>query len=77
MGSVAAQARSIANRNEEFGLPVVDEEVPVFVTRDDAREAQSVESAVYGGQNPRGGMAAQMQVSNCLCSLLVPLVLSG
>lgn len=38
-------------------------DVPVYVTKDDAREAQHAESTVYGGQNPRGGMAAQMQVS--------------
>lgn len=32
-------------------------------TKDDAREAQHAESTIYGGQNPRGGIAAQMQVS--------------
>jgi hypothetical protein len=37
--------------------------VPAFVTKDDARDAQHAEAQVYGGQNPRGGMAAQMQVS--------------
>lgn len=37
---------------------------PTFVTKDDAREAQRAEAEVYGGQNPRGGMAAQMQVSH-------------
>lgn len=36
--------------------------MPVFVTKEDSQEAQSVEASVYGGQNPRGGMAAQMQV---------------
>lgn len=36
---------------------------PVFVTKDDARDAQRAEAGVYGGQNPRGGEAAQMQVS--------------
>ena len=66
VGSVAAQVRSIANRNEALGLPPVPVEVPVFVTKDDAREAQSAESNVYGGQNPRGGMAAQMQVGYSL-----------
>lgn len=62
-GSVSAQVRSIANRNEALGLPPVAVDVPVYVTKDDAREAQHAESTVYGGQNPRGGMAAQMQVS--------------
>lgn len=66
VGSVAAQVRSIADRNEALGLPPVPVEVPVFVTKDDAREAQSAESTVYGGQNPRGGMAAQMQVGYSL-----------
>ena len=66
VGSVAAQVRSIADRNEALGLPPVPVEVPVFVTKDDAREAQSAESNVYGGQNPRGGMAAQMQVGYSL-----------
>lgn len=61
---MAAQVRSIANRNEALGLPPVPVDVPVFVTKDDAREAQSAESTVYGGQIPRGGMAAQMQVSS-------------
>ncbi|BCR87393.1 uncharacterized protein ACHE_31380S [Aspergillus chevalieri] len=60
-GSVSAQVRSIANRNEALGLPPVAVDVPVYVTKDDAREAQHAESTVYGGQNPRGGMAAQMQ----------------
>lgn len=32
------------------------------MTKDDAREAQHAEATIYGGQNPRGGMAAQMQV---------------
>lgn len=62
-GSVAAQVRSIANRNEELGLPPVNAGVDAYVTKDDAREAQRAESFVYGGQNPSGGMAAQMQVS--------------
>ncbi|GFF97035.1 hypothetical protein IFM47457_11190 [Aspergillus lentulus] len=60
-GSVAAQVRSIANRNEELGLPPVNAGVDAYVTKDDAREAQRAESFVYGGQNPSGGMAAQMQ----------------
>ncbi|EAW14387.1 uncharacterized protein ACLA_074240 [Aspergillus clavatus NRRL 1] len=63
-GSVAAQVRSIANRNEALGLPPVNVDVSVYVTKDDAREAQSAEASVYGGQNPAGGMAAQMQVCN-------------
>ncbi|PKX99356.1 uncharacterized protein P174DRAFT_447866 [Aspergillus novofumigatus IBT 16806] len=60
-GSVAAQVRSIANRNEALGLPPVNAGVDAYVTKDDAREAQRAESFVYGGQNPSGGMAAQMQ----------------
>ena len=60
---MSAQVRSIANRNEALGLPPVPNPGPVYVTKDDASEAQSAESRVYGGQNPRGGMAAQMQVS--------------
>ncbi|BDD62612.1 hypothetical protein MPDQ_007303 [Monascus purpureus] len=60
-GSIAAQVRSIANRNEALGLPPVETNAPTFVTKDDAREAQRAEAEVYGGQNPRGGMAAQMQ----------------
>lgn len=35
----------------------------VYVTKDDSREAQSAESKIFGGQVPRGSMAAQMQVS--------------
>lgn len=62
-GSVAAQVRSIANRNEALGLPPINAGVAAYVTKDDAREAQRAESFVYGGQNPSGGMAAQMQVS--------------
>jgi len=62
-GSVSEQVRSIADRNEILGLPAVPIEVPVYVTKDDAREAQRAESMLYGGQIPRQGMAAQMQVS--------------
>lgn len=62
-GSVSEQIRSIADRNEILGLPAVPIEVPVYVTKDDAREAQRAESMLYGGQIPRQGMAAQMQVS--------------
>ncbi|OJJ46044.1 hypothetical protein ASPZODRAFT_152278 [Penicilliopsis zonata CBS 506.65] len=61
-GSVSAQVRSIANRNEFLGLPPEPSTASAFVTKDDARDAQSAESKVYGGQNPRGGLAAQMQV---------------
>ncbi|KAJ5937587.1 hypothetical protein N7454_003929 [Penicillium verhagenii] len=60
-GSVSEQVRSIADRNEILGLPPVPTELPVYVTKDDAREAQRAESMVYGGQIPRQGMAAQMQ----------------
>ncbi|KAB8070543.1 hypothetical protein BDV29DRAFT_160365 [Aspergillus leporis] len=59
--SVSAQVRSIAERNETLGLPAVPASGPVFVTKDDARDAQRAEAQIYGGQNPRGGMAAQMQ----------------
>ncbi|BCS30044.1 uncharacterized protein APUU_80347S [Aspergillus puulaauensis] len=61
-GSVASQVRSIADRNEALGLPPVSANAPeAFVTKDDASDAQHEESMIYGGQNPRGGMAAQMQ----------------
>ncbi|KAJ5729698.1 uncharacterized protein N7483_004206 [Penicillium malachiteum] len=60
-GSVSEQVRSIADRNEILGIPPVPTEMPVYVTKDDAREAQRAESMVYGGQIPRQGMAAQMQ----------------
>ncbi|KAL4938117.1 hypothetical protein BDV06DRAFT_226302 [Aspergillus oleicola] len=61
-GSVAAQIRSIADRNQALGLPPVSADAPAaFVTKEDASDAQHVESRIYGGQNPRGGMAAQMQ----------------
>ena len=62
MGSIAAQARSIADRNEALGVPAVPGEAPVYITKEDASEAQHAESTIYGGQNPRGGIAAQMQV---------------
>lgn len=38
-------------------------DMPVYVTKDDAREAQRAESLFYGGVIPSGGMASQMQVS--------------
>ncbi|GLA24671.1 hypothetical protein CBS63078_9571 [Aspergillus niger] len=60
-GSVSAQVQSIADRNEALGVPAVPGEAPVYITKDDAREAQHAESTIYGGQNPRGGIAAQMQ----------------
>ncbi|KAI9374865.1 hypothetical protein BJX61DRAFT_540368 [Aspergillus egyptiacus] len=61
-GSVSAQVRSIADRNEALGLPPVSSNAPAaYVTKEDASEAQHEESRIYGGQNPRGGMAAQMQ----------------
>lgn len=63
MGSVSAQVRSIANHNEALGLPPITADVPVYVTKDDAAEAQHTESLFHGGQNPHQGIAAQMQVS--------------
>jgi hypothetical protein len=45
-------------------------DVPAFVTKEDVSEAQHEEARIYGGQNPRGGMAAQMQVSELRVSLL-------
>ncbi|PWY72136.1 hypothetical protein BO94DRAFT_501202, partial [Aspergillus sclerotioniger CBS 115572] len=60
-GSIAAQVRSIADRNEALGVPAVPGEAPVYITKEDASEAQHAESTIYGGQNPRGGIAAQMQ----------------
>ncbi|KAL2843320.1 hypothetical protein BJY01DRAFT_215889 [Aspergillus pseudoustus] len=62
-GSISAQVRSIADRNEALGLLPVSADMPVYVTKEDAGEAQHEEAMIYGGQNPRGGMAAQMQVS--------------
>lgn len=61
-GSVSEQVRSIANRNEALGMTPVAAEVPTFVTKEDAREAQRAESLVYGGQVPSYGMASSMQV---------------
>ncbi|KAJ5307007.1 Seed maturation protein [Penicillium antarcticum] len=60
IGFVTAQVRSIADNNEALGL-TASADVPVYVTKDDARDAQHAEAAVYGGQNPRGGHAAQLQ----------------
>ncbi|KAF7589693.1 hypothetical protein BBP40_003940 [Aspergillus hancockii] len=59
--SVSAQVRSIADRNEALGLPPVLGSDSAFVTKDEAKDAQQAEAQIYGGQNPRGGMAAQMQ----------------
>lgn len=39
-------------------------EIPAYVTKDDARQAQRAESLVYGGQVPSYGMASSMQVSS-------------
>lgn len=41
----------------------------MYITKDDATEAQHAESTIYGKQNPRGGIAAQVQVSvkNSIC----------
>ncbi|KAJ5157888.1 uncharacterized protein N7482_008988 [Penicillium canariense] len=61
IGSVSAQVRSIANRNEYFNLPPVAADSPPFITKDDARAAQRAESLLYGGQIASEGMAAQMQ----------------
>ncbi|KAL3467290.1 hypothetical protein BJX64DRAFT_166601 [Aspergillus heterothallicus] len=60
-GSISAQVRSLADRNEALGLPPTFADMPAYVTKEDAGEAQHEEARIYGGQNPRGGMAAQMQ----------------
>ncbi|BCR98716.1 uncharacterized protein AKAW2_40399S [Aspergillus luchuensis] len=60
-GSVSAQVRSIADRNEALGVPAIPGEASVYITKDDAREAQHAESTIYGGKSPRGGIAAKMQ----------------
>lgn len=62
-GSVSAQVRSIADRNEALGLPPVMNPGSVYVTKEDASEMQSAESRIFGGQVPKGSTAAQMQVS--------------
>ena len=62
VGYISAQVRSIADSNDALGLTATAD-VPAYITKDDARDAQHAEATVYGGQNPRGGMAAQMQVS--------------
>ncbi|KAJ5698832.1 hypothetical protein N7462_000837 [Penicillium macrosclerotiorum] len=67
IGSVSAQVRSIATRNEVLGMPPATVNFPAYVTKDDAREAQRVESMFYGGQIPSEGMAAQMQVRDLTC----------
>jgi hypothetical protein len=55
--------RTIANRNEILGLLPVTADIPVYVTKDDAREAQRAEALLYGGQISGQGMASSMQVS--------------
>lgn len=55
--------RSIANRNDYYNVPAVPTEVPAYITKEDAREAQRVESMYYGGQIPSYSTAANMQVS--------------
>jgi hypothetical protein len=45
-----------------LGLPAVMDPGSVYVTKEDASEAQSLESMLTGGMTPRGGLAAQMQV---------------
>ncbi|QQK47456.1 Seed maturation protein [Penicillium digitatum] len=60
VGYISAQVRSIADGNDALGLTAAAD-VPAYITKDDARDAQHAEATVYGGQNPRGGMAAQMQ----------------
>jgi hypothetical protein len=59
---VSAQIRSIADRNEALGLPADPDPGPVYVTKEEASEAQSVEAIYTGGMVPRGSLAAQMQV---------------
>ncbi|KUL87333.1 hypothetical protein ZTR_04724 [Talaromyces verruculosus] len=61
VASVSAQVRSIADRNEVLGLPAVQDPGPVYVTKEEASEAQSVESMHTGGMVPKGGYAAQLQ----------------
>lgn len=55
--------RTIANRNEILGLSPVTADMPVYVTKDDAREARRAEASLYGGLISGQGMAASMQVS--------------
>ncbi|OKO90567.1 hypothetical protein PENSUB_13284 [Penicillium subrubescens] len=63
IGSISAQVRSIANRNDYYNVPAVPTEAPAYITKEDAREAQLVESMYYGGQIPSYSTAANMQVS--------------
>ncbi|KAJ5344734.1 hypothetical protein N7452_002738 [Penicillium brevicompactum] len=60
VGYVSAQVRSIAENNEALGL-TAPADVPTFITKDEARGAQHAEALAYGGRNPRGGVAAQLQ----------------
>ncbi|OKL62876.1 hypothetical protein UA08_01832 [Talaromyces atroroseus] len=59
--SVSAQIRSIADRNEALGLPADPDPGPVYVTKEEASEAQSLEAMYTGGMVPKGSLAAQMQ----------------
>lgn len=69
--------RLIANQNEVQTLPPVAVDVPVYVTKDDAREAQRAESLFYGGTIPSGGMASQMQVSGSDDVMMIALTSSA
>lgn len=69
--------RLIANQNEVQTLPPAAVDVPVYVTKDDAREAQRAESLFYGGVIPSGGMASQMQVSGSDCVMMIVLTRSA
>lgn len=55
--------RSIANRNDYSNVPAIPTEVPAYITKEDALEAQRVESMYYGGHLPSYSTAANMQVS--------------
>ncbi|KAL4885180.1 hypothetical protein BJY04DRAFT_214519 [Aspergillus karnatakaensis] len=55
------EVRAIAGRNEALSLPPDAMSDAAYVTKEDASDAQHEEARIYGGQNPRGGMAAQMQ----------------
>ncbi|EPS31614.1 hypothetical protein PDE_06569 [Penicillium oxalicum 114-2] len=67
--SISAQVRSIANRNDFYQLPAIPTE-PAYITKEDAREAQRIESMYYGGQIPGYSTAANMQVSSTPESIL-------
>ncbi|KAH8690606.1 hypothetical protein BGW36DRAFT_389041 [Talaromyces proteolyticus] len=59
--SVSAQVRSLADRNEVLGLPAVQDPGPVYVTKEEASEAQATEAMYTVGMVPKGSLAAQMQ----------------